>query len=97
MGIGSSKEGVSVYGLLQRCVTGMVRELGCVGCAECWTTSVHISCVFVESVPSAAGTAQQGVTLYLVAPSSPPHSQDMRHNIRAPTEPAVQLMAVVLS
>lgn len=24
MGIGSSKEGVSVYGLLQRCVTGMV-------------------------------------------------------------------------
>lgn len=25
MGIGSSKEGVSVYGLLQRCVTGMVR------------------------------------------------------------------------
>jgi hypothetical protein len=27
MGIGSSKEGVSVYGLLQRCVTGMVRHL----------------------------------------------------------------------
>jgi hypothetical protein len=25
MGIGSSKEGVSLYGLLQRCVTGMVR------------------------------------------------------------------------
>jgi hypothetical protein len=25
MGIGSSKEGVSVYGLLQRCMTGMVR------------------------------------------------------------------------
>jgi hypothetical protein len=25
MGIGSSKEGVSVYSLLQRCVTGMVR------------------------------------------------------------------------
>ena len=24
MGIGSSKEGVSLYGLLQRCVTGMV-------------------------------------------------------------------------
>lgn len=27
MGIGSSKEGVSVYGLLQRCVTGMVGHL----------------------------------------------------------------------
>jgi hypothetical protein len=25
MGIGTSKEGVSVYSLLQRCVTGMVR------------------------------------------------------------------------
>jgi hypothetical protein len=33
MGIGSSKEGVSLYGLLQRCVTGMVRR-GRGACAE---------------------------------------------------------------
>lgn len=33
MGIGSSKEGASVYGLLQRCVTGMVRcSLVCHAC-----------------------------------------------------------------
>lgn len=33
MGIGASKEGVSLFGLLQRCVTGMVRarEGGCHG------------------------------------------------------------------
>jgi hypothetical protein len=42
MGIGSSKEGVSVYGLLQRCVTGMVRYLHYL--ASCPTAPTHGFC-----------------------------------------------------
>lgn len=60
MGIGASKEGVSVFGLLQRCVTGMVRARmfgartgGWLIAAQC-VQEQHSSCAAVLMPPRPA-------------------------------------------